>query len=90
MSLVAAKFMYFKCDRQRSWICHFFWTKSTKQLHPVLITTKGYSFDLIFSTLQDVAYEKPLEILSNVNVHHPPALFSFSLRSDKCMVFSKL
>ena len=59
-----------------------------RPFHPVLAPTKEYSLDLLFSSLHDVKYEKPLDILSNPDVHHPPALFSFSLKCDNSLDFS--
>ena len=55
------------------------------QLHPILVTHKGYTLDLCFTNFEKVIFEKPLEALSKVDEHHPPSIFVVSVKCNESL-----
>ena len=65
-----------------------FGTLQLGQYHPVLASGKTYTLDLCFSNFEHVVYEEPLEILSKVDSHHPPAAFSITIKQNTGLNYS--
>ena len=53
-------------------------TTCLRQLHPILVSSKGYSLDLLFTDIPDIVFQAPTEVLRKVDVKHPPETFKFS------------
>ena len=59
---------------------HGFTQHNLHQRHPVLVNDKGYTLDLLLNNIQNVSVCTPIEVLSRIDMHHPPCLFKFSYK----------
>ena len=69
-------------SRKASTLGNSMWILELQQHHPVLVVYKGYTLDLCFSNFTQVLSEKPVEILSTVDEHHPPVLYKVPILCD--------
>ena len=53
------------------------------QIHPSLVPDKDNSLDLVFTNIEILSFQAPVEILRDVDPPHPPAILNLSIHHSK-------